>query len=104
MNTVYGSKFKVQGSMMEHRASLLKLLKNARNLVFRKAHSHHFNRYPGTWNIELLGFPNNIRTKILQTRIDVLITAVDLLNIVNGTLALCRKCGNEQGYSGTYIR
>lgn len=46
----------------------------------------------------------DIGPKLAQAFIDLLIAAVDLLDILYHALALCTQCRNEQGHTGTYIR
>ena len=42
-------------------------------------------------------------TYFLKSLDDIFITAINLLNVVDGTGSFCRKCGNQKGNSGPNI-
>ena len=47
---------------------------------------------------------SNLSSKSVESGFYVLISAVDLCDVVNATCALCAECGDEQSDSGADIR
>ena len=49
---------------------------------------------------KLVCYTEDLSSEGLQTFINVLVSPVDLFDIVDGAIAISRECSNEQGHPG----